>query len=140
MIDIENEIVNSINNAVQAYATDNEVIIDVKSDRSVAPKTFPCVYIFEYDSYNSVGKQYATRRNTFDTLVYEADVYTDSVTGRKSEAKEILAVIDDRMRILGFTRTTKKDIDLTNDSQPVKRLLARYQAEVDTKGYIYNRR
>ena len=42
------------------------------------------------------------------TLMYSVNVYTNTVGYKKSEAKEIMATVDDEFTKLGFARTTCK--------------------------------
>lgn len=133
MINIENEVFNTISVAVKtAYET-----AFVTGEYVPAPSSFPAVSIEEADN--------ATRESTIDSsgqekyvnVMYEVNVYSNKLSGRKTECKNILAIIDGEMRRLGFTRTMATPAP--NADTSIYRMTARYQACVSSDYTIYGR-
>lgn len=125
MIDYENQIFKIVYDAVAAYDSD----IYVTKEKSVAPPSFPAVYVEQTDSYNppeygmvSSYEEVAAR------VVTTVEVYSAKPSGKRQEAKSILTVVDDALRRNGFRRTTQNYLDLTdNNNTAIIRLLARYE-------------
>ena len=69
--------------------------------------------------------------------MYEVNVYSNKTSGKKSECKEIIAVIDDILLGLGFTRTMKNPVSM--DDATIYRMVTRYTAIVSTNQTIYRR-
>ena len=125
MIDYENQIFNIIYQAVAAYDSN----IYVTKEKSVAPPSFPAVYVEETDSYNPAEYQWISSfKEVAVREVTTVEVYSNKPSGKRKEAKTILAVVDDALRNNGFRRTTKNYLDLTdNNNSAIIRLLARYE-------------
>jgi hypothetical protein len=125
MIDYENQIFKIVYDAVAAYDPD----IYVTSEKSVAPPSFPAVYVEETDSYNPVEYQQVSSYKEIATrVVTTVEVYSNKPSGKRQEAKSILTVVDDALRRNGFRRTTQNYLDLTDSNNTaIIRLLARYE-------------
>ena len=144
MIDVEYKIFNIIYNAVMAY--DNTIY--VTSETSIAPPSYPAVYVEQVDSYNPPEFRISSRVEPFACIVTDVQVYSNKESGKKAEAKSIFAVIDDALRREGLRRVTSNYVDLTdnrnssvsNRNQAIIRLLGRYECLADTGGNIYERR
>jgi hypothetical protein len=129
MIDYENKIFGIIYQAVTDYDSD----IYVTKEKSVAPPSFPAVYVEQTDSYNP--PEYAmisSYEEVAARVVTTVEVYSAKPSGKRQEAKSIFAVIDTAMRRNGFRRTTQNYLDLTDINnnainKAVIRLLARYE-------------
>ena len=131
MIDVENKIIDTVIEQVQAVFPSCN--ITSMPDRS--PSAFPCVNIVEKD--NSVHGQSMTLNcpENHANLMYEVSVYSNIEEGNKGQAKEILSVVDDTMSALGFRRTFMNpipDVDIT-----IYRVVARYTG-VASKGFEGN--
>lgn len=125
MIDHENEIFSIIYQAVMNY----DSTIYVTKEKSVAPPSFPAVYVEETDSYNPAEYQWiSSYEEVAARVVTTVEVYSAKPSGKRQEAKSILTVVDDALRRNGFRRTTKNYLDLTdNNNTAIIRLLARYE-------------
>ena len=125
MIDYENQIFKIIYDAVNEYDPD----IYVTKEKSVAPPSFPAVYVEETDSYNPVEyQQISSYKEIAARVVTTVEVYSNKPSGKRQEAKSILTVVDDALRNHGFRRTMKNYLDLTdNNNTAIIRLLARYE-------------
>lgn len=133
MTDIENIIINRIDNALET-AGYKDILGSTYQD---VPASFPWVFFEQSDSYEHVSEHNSSRTNNHDTVVFEADIYSNKTVGAKGECKDILKVIDDEMVSLGFSRTTAQPMRPTSDLYKA-RTFARYRANVDSNKYIYH--
>ena len=62
-------------------------------------------------------------------MMFQVDVYSNKSSGRKSQCKEIMNVVDTMLFALNFTRISLTPIPMANDGY--YRLSARYRAETD---------
>ena len=134
MIDIEPQVFDRISKAVRksfpkAYVTGEYVS---------APPNFPCVSVEESD--NAVYRRTQTGSNAENhaALMYEVNVYSNKKTGRKDQAKKIMAVVDEEMGRMGFTRRFLHPVPNLLDST-IFRMTARYSAVVSQNEIIYRR-
>jgi hypothetical protein len=134
MIDIENVIFNRVATKVRDEYPD----IYMTGEYVKSPSSFPAVSLVEMDN--------ATRTDTIDSgsnenhanVMYEVNVYSNKATGKKSECKDIIALIDKEMLTLGFARNTLTPVPNMNDST-IYRMVGRYRATVSTKHEIIRR-
>ena len=134
MIDIENAVFNTVATKVREQVPNIYMVGEyVKS-----PSSFPAVSLVEMDN--------ATRADTIDSgsnenhanVMYEVNVYSNKTTGKKSECKTIIALIDQEMLALGFARVTLTPVPNMNDST-IYRMVGRYRATVSSKHEIIRR-
>jgi hypothetical protein len=134
MIDIESSVFSTVITKVREQFPNIYMVGEyVKS-----PSSFPAVSLVEMDN--------ATRTDTIDSssnenhanVMYEANVYSNKTTGKKSECKEIIALIDKEMLVLGFVRVTLAPVPNMNDST-IYRMVGRYRASVSADNKIYRR-
>jgi hypothetical protein len=132
MTDIENAVLTLVKNALLAdYPT-----ITVDSVTSFSPSKFPCVYIEESDNYSYTLARDTASNDKYSVVVYEVNAYSNKTSGKKAECKAIMAIVDNVMNGLGFTRTAKTPIN----ADPARyRLFARYRAVVSEDKTIYRR-
>ena len=133
MTDIENIIINRIDNALTVAGYKN-ILGSTYQD---VPASFPWVFFEQSDSYESTNQHNSSRANNFDTIVFEADIYSTKNDGAKGECKAIMNVIDAEMTSLGFSRTMAQPMRPTSDMYNA-RLIARYRGVVDSNKYIYH--
>ena len=136
MIDIESQVFTTVATALrEAYGTSN---IYVTGEYVSQPPKFPAVFVVEMD--NSVdlrGRDTASIEN-YASVMYQIDVFSNKNTGKKVQAKEIMALVDGQFAALGFSRTFLNPVQNMNDAT-VFRMTARYQAVVGTDQTIYRR-
>ena len=134
MIDIENAVFNTVATKVREQFPNIYMVGEyVKS-----PSSFPAVSLVEMDN--------AVRTDTIDSgsnenhanVMYEVNVYSNKTTGKKSECKAIIALIDQEMLALGFVRATLTPVPNMNDST-IYRMVGRYRASVSADNKIYRR-
>lgn len=134
MIDIENFVFNT----VVARVREQYPNIYMAGEYVKSPSSFPAVSLVEMDN--------ATRADTIDSgsnenhanVMYEVNVYSNKTTGKKSECKAIIALIDQEMLALGFARVTLTPVPNMNDST-IYRMVGRYRATVSSKHEIIRR-
>lgn len=133
MIDIENAVFTAVSTALHERFPK----ITVDSVTTYSPSKFPFVCIEETDNYSSVQTQDTASNDNHATVVYEVNGYSNKAGGKKQECKAIMAVVDDVMIGLGFTRNVKTPINF--DDATKYRMFARYSAVVSQDQTIYRR-
>ena len=134
MIDIENEVFDRVAKRVRKQFPN----IFMTGEYVKSPSSFPAASLVEMD--NSI------RESTVDSgsnenhvnVMYEVNVYSNKTTGKKSECKAILALIDEEMTAMGFVRSTLTPVPNEYDST-IYRMVARYRAAVSSDYKIYRR-
>ena len=134
MIDIENEVYNTIAEALREKFDP----ISVYGEYVKSPAEFPAVMIEEKSNSALVRTQDSGSLENHASLMYEVNVYSNKQVGKKSECKAIFALIDTEFQKLGFTRTTKEPIPNLDDAT-IYRMVGRYTAVVSTGKTIYRR-
>lgn len=125
MIEIEAKIYTPIRNAlVESFPG-----IFVTSEPTATTAKFPAVSIVQQDNYMSLNKRDNSGRERFATVMFQVDVYSNKASGKKSQCKEILQVVDNLLFDMNFTRLSITPIPMENDGY--YRLSARYRAETD---------
>lgn len=133
MIDIENEVFTAISKAVLTKFPKAKM----SPETILSPSVFPCVCVEEADNYAVTSTQDSGSNENHVNVMYEINIYSNKVGGKKAECKAILKIIDDIFFDFGFTRTGMNPIPI-ND--PTKyRLFARYKAVVSQNKTIYRR-
>lgn len=134
MIDVENEIFNKVSTSVRAkFPSANITGEYVKS-----PSSFPHVSLEEADNSVFANTQTSTEYENHGVLLYEVNVYSNKISGKKTECKEIMSLIDDEMSSIGFTRTLLQPIP-NMDNATIYRMTARYTAIISKDKMIYRR-
>jgi hypothetical protein len=134
MIDIESQVFDRVAKRVREQFPDIFMVGEYVS----SPPSFPAASLVEMD--NSI------RETTIDSgsnenhanVMYEVNVYSNKTAGKKSECREILALIDEEMTAMGFVRSTLTPVPNEYDST-IYRMVGRYRAAVSTDHKIYRR-
>jgi len=128
VIDMENDIFSAVAVPLrEKYGKDakGQYRIWVSGESADVPARFPAV------------RRMSTRRiENAANVMYEVNVYTNRVGYKKQDAQEIMSFIDEILAGLNFTRTMMQPIDNLSDAT-IYRLVARYEATVDTGFMIY---
>lgn len=134
MIDIETDVFNIVSQKVRAKYSK----IYMTGEYVKSPPSFPCSSLVEVD--NQIYRNTRTTEciENHVQVMYEANVYSNKQTGKKSECKAIMACIDEEMQKLGFTRTMLNPVPNEEEST-VYRMVARYRAIVSKEKVIYRR-
>lgn len=122
MIDIENQVFNTVANALRDEYGDD---ISIYGEYVESPAQFPSVSLVEDDNSEvSVTRTLARLPETACNLMYTANVYSNLETGKKAQAKAIMDIVDTQMHEMGFTRTMRSQ--LPNVDRSIYRVTARY--------------
>lgn len=133
MIDIEPEVFDDVSKAVRneypnVYMTGEYVRV---------PPSFPCVSLIEADNQIYRNTRDSGHIENHVQVIYEVNVYSNKTTGKKTECKAIISLIDSRMESLGFTRTILTPVP--NEQDGIYRMVGRYRAIVSRDKTIYRR-
>lgn len=126
MIDAEFQVFDAVAKALRAEYGNN---IFVTGEYVLTPSTFPAVSLVESD--NRVATRYRTKESIERacTTMYEMNVYSNKVAGKKAEAKAIANKADEVMAGLGFTRTMRNVVPNFNDAS-IYRIVCRYEGTI----------
>ena len=125
MIDIESFVFSNVAEELRAKYPS----IFVSGEAVDAPASFPTVTIVE-DSNTVLEKaRFGNQIENAATVMYEVNIYTNTVGYKKSEAKDILEVIDSVFANLGFTRIMANPMQNLMDIK-IYRFVARYRGVV----------
>lgn len=135
MIDAENEIFSRVSTNVRNAFKDS---LFMTGEYVPSPNSFPCVSIIETD--NRVLDKTRTNTGTENhvAVTYEVNVYSNLKKGKKSQCKEIMALIDNEFEHLGFTRSYQGAVPNELDAT-IYRLVARYGAVISKEHIIFRR-
>jgi hypothetical protein len=134
MIDIETEIFNIVSTAIRNEYPEIYMVGEyVKS-----PPTFPCISLIETDNQVYRNGRDSGSIENYAQILYEVNVYSNKTSGKKSECKEIINLINSKMETLGFTRTLLTPIP-NEDDATIYRMTARYRAIVSKNKTIFRR-
>lgn len=134
MIDIENEVFDSVSKSVREKRSD----VNMTGEYVKSPSSFPHVSLIEMSNTVFTSTQTSTEYENHVVVMFEANVYSNKARGKKTECKEIISLLDDEMLSLGFTRTMLQPIPNMDDAT-IYRMTARYTAIVSNDKMIYRR-
>lgn len=134
MIDIENQVFDRVAAKVREQFPD----IFMVGEYVKSPSSLPAASLMEMDN--------AIRTSTVDSgsnenhvdVMFEANVYSNKISGKKSECKKIMAIIDTEMIAMGFVRSTLTPVPNEYDST-IYRMVGRYRATVSADHKIFRR-
>lgn len=128
MIDIENIVIDTVQDAVASAFGEEYPNLAFYSEYVEIPSDFPCVTLVESDNSTYRRTQDDDLQEHNATLMYECNVYTTNMTGKKALAKQIADVVDNVMQGLKFTRITHTP--MANQDRTIYRIVMRYTAVV----------
>lgn len=134
MIDIENDIFNTVATAVRTEYPD----IYMVGEYVKTPPKFPFVSIVEMDNQSYQRTEDSGNSENHASVMYEVNVYSNKAVGKKSECKAIAAKVDEQMLALGFARTMLQPIPNLDDAT-IYRMVGRYSAIISNNKVIYRR-
>lgn len=134
MIDIENQVFDRVATRVREQFPD----IFMTGEYVSSPSSFPAVSLVEMDnSIREVTIDSGSNENHANVM-YEVNVYSNKTTGKKTECKAIIALIDAEMTAMGFVRSTLTPVPNEYDST-IYRMVGRYRATVSANHTIFRR-
>lgn len=134
MIDIEPIVFNVAAMRVRASFPD----IFMTGEYVKSPSSLPAASLVEMDNSTRVDTIDSGSNENHANVMYEANVYSNKTVGKKSECKEIIALIDEAMLAMGFSRVTLTPVPNEYDST-IYRMVARYRATVSKNHDIIRR-
>lgn len=134
MIDIENAVFNRVATKVREVFPD----IFMAGEYVNSPPSFPAVSLIEMDNSIHTETVDSGSNENHVNVMYEVNVYSNKTAGKKSECKDIVALIDEEMTAMGFVRSTLTPIPNEYDST-IYRMVGRYRATVSSTNTIYRR-
>lgn len=132
MIDLEPDIYDYVAKALRAAHSG----IDVKAEYVELPAKLPHVSIVESDN-RILSRMRTNNIENAVTVMYQANIYSNKVATRKSEAKAIANTLDEAFTEIGFTRTFRQQVPNLNDAT-IYRIVCRYEAVIDKNFVIYH--
>lgn len=134
MIDVENEVFNTVAMVVRAKYPD----IYMVGEYVKTPPRFPCSSIVEMDNQTYQQTEDSGSSENHASVMYEVNTYSNKTVGKKAECKAIMALIDEQMLALGFARTMLQPIPNLDDAT-IYRMVGRYSAVISKNKVIYRR-
>ena len=130
MIDKENEVYTAVYNAVKAEYPNAYVDSSYQPD----PAGFPHVAFFMMDVYAPREALDSTLHPAYVSMMFEAQVYTNQTSGKKTTAKKIMNIIIDTMAEMNMRVITNSPIQNLNDSS-IYRMTARFEGNADSDNF-----
>lgn len=134
MIDIESEVFDRVAKRVREQFPN----IFIAGEYVKSPSSFPAVSLMEMDNAVRESSVDSGSNENHVNVMYEVNIYSNKTAGKKSECREILALIDGEMATMGFVRSTLTPIPNEYDST-IYRMVGRYRATVSAEHKIYRR-
>ena len=134
MIDIENEVFDRVAKRVREQFPN----IFMVGEYVKSPSSFPAVSLMEMDNSIRESTVDSGSNENHANVMYEMNVYSNKTTGKKSECKAIVALIDQEMSAMGFVRSTLTPVPNEYDST-IYRMVGRYRAAVSSNHKIFRR-
>lgn len=110
----------------------------VAAENVERPASFPCVTIVEFSNSTHYRRLDSSGEENAARLTYVVNVYSNSASDAKATCRDILALVDERLRLYNFTRSFARPTDNAADPS-VYRITARYSGTVDKNGTYYRR-
>lgn len=135
MIDVESEVFSTVAMAVRtqhpnAFVTGEEV---------ATPPRFPCVVLREMDNSTYQRTLDSSSAENHAQLMYQVDVYSNLAIGKKSQCREIVALVDTAMQSLGFVRIGSGPMEIPSAHKTIYRMVARYRGTISKDFMMYRR-
>jgi hypothetical protein len=134
MIDVENEVFSRVANKVRKEFPN----IMMTSEYVKSPSSFPHASLEEKDNSSYTSTETSSCSENHVSVMYEVNVYSNKISGKKAECKKIIALIDKEMMAIGFNRVMLQPIPNIDDAT-VYRMLARYRAIVSKDKTFFRR-
>ena len=130
MIDVSNEIFDAVAKDLRSAYEEIKVV----GEYVASPSLFPTVTIDEIQ--NVPTHLDSARRNKYALVTYRVQVFSNLKTGKRRQAREIYARLDDVLQELGLFAVTFSTTPTIYNSE-IYCITATYEAVVDRNGVIY---
>jgi hypothetical protein len=135
VIDIENEVFNTVATALRAAFKG----IFVSGETVAALSSFPAATLVEMDDSVYEKTMDSSYTENHALKMWQAEAYSNKSSGKKTECKSIMSAIDDEMLKLGFVRVGCGPMALPNADATKYRMVARYRAVISKEKLVYRR-
>ena len=134
MIDIESEVFQFVYTGVHEKYPN----VYMTGEYVKSPPSFPCISLVEVDNQVYRNTRTTDCIENHAQVQYEANVYSNKASGKKSECKALLSLVNECMAALGFTRTFMNPVPNEQDAT-IYRMVSRFRAIVSKENVIYRR-
>ena len=134
MINIESAVFNRVAMRVREVFPD----IFMTGEYVSSPPYFPAASLVEMDNSTRIETIDSGSNENHTNVMYEVNVSSNKTTGKKSECKAIMSLIDEEMLAMGFSRVSLTPVPNEYDSS-IYRMVGRYRATVSSDMKIYRR-
>lgn len=142
MIDAEAAIYDTLINRLQAkYAWARDGKVGFSNDFVIQPEKFPWISICEEDNRTEIKFHDSSREENAVRLTFQVDVWTNSITSKKRDARKLIKAVDEEMLAMGFRRTYLNN-DPSIQDVSIYRYIGRYSViceETDDMFFMYHR-
>lgn len=129
---------NEIFTAVATKLRDAHTGITVTGEYTRMPSKFPAATLDEIANVTVDELEDSSAAETFSSLTYRLQVFSNKQSGKKAEARAIFATADHTMRGLGFRRITYTTTPEIYEST-IYSITATYEAIARADGVMYKR-
>lgn len=133
MIDIESTVFDRVATALNEQFGD---IYIASAPLAGAPPQLPAVCLWEQSNVAYAKSQTAQSRENHAKLMYQCEVYSNLEDGKKQQARELAAAVDEVMEGLGFIRTFGQPVPNLAD-MTIYRYTTRYEGIIGTDNVLY---
>lgn len=135
MVNRENEIYTAIAVPLRAEFSG----INVTGEYVPAPAKLPHVSIVEMDNYTPERLISSAATEKYAAVAYEVNVYSNLATGKKTQARSIMNLVDEKLISMGFRRASVTVVP-NEQSASIYRIVARYTGIVtQSENTVYNK-
>ena len=134
MIDVNNEVFTTVARAVR----ENYAAISVSGEYVRKPAKFPAVTLDETSNVMVGWLEDSSGEENFAGVTYRLQVFSNSQSRKKAEAREIFSIADAEMRRMGFRRVAYTTTPEIYEST-IYQITATYEAIISKAGYVYKR-
>jgi len=133
MINIEAEVFNTVATALRSEFTG----IFVSGEYVSAPPSFPAAVGREMDNSTYLRSLDSSGQENHASVMWQWESFSNLTSGRKSQCKAIMAIIDTEMQKMGFIRIGQGPSEVPNADTSIYRMVARYRAVISTNSKTY---
>lgn len=132
MIDIERSLYNDL--ATHIYEEFPEAY--VANIHQLKPPSFPAVFIEQSFSSELDLTRDSSHEEVANAIIWTINVYSNSQTNADGECRQLLDIVDRRLRLYNMKRLTSRPIDNAADPS-ITRRVGRYTGIVEYDGTMY---
>lgn len=112
---------------------------NIRNSFVYAPDAFPTVAIVMSCDGNTQNTRDSSNVDKYNDITATVDVYTNKTDGKKTQAEDIMGIINEKFFSFNFKLVSCKPNSNISNAQ-IYRLSATFTATVDNNGNIYARR